>query len=325
MSEALKAHFAMVRATLDDAEAVALSTRGDDDGLTAVGKLVRSLVIDADRANYSRDVAQKGQAAAEARVEPLTAEVDRLNERVVVVTLANVEAAHKIEALEARIAELMDLVDEADREAAFDLVALIEAQQAFSVVAFGPGERTAAVVDHIRKELREVLADPSDVTEWIDVVTLALDGAWRAGHTPQAIAEALVAKRLKNEARTWPDWRTAPKDKAIEHVREDDGDCSGGTCFSGCDCEDDGDEGDTETKPVDDCGVDPFDPPTASRDRNEAAVSRCTPLPSAAKPVDVSLTGMPSPVLPTAPKPTCHGCRSVEGRGHFAGCEGGAA
>jgi len=93
-------------------------------------------------------------------------------------------------------------------------------QRAFSAKTFGPGERTAGVLDHIRKELAEIEREPSDVTEWIDVVILAFDGAWRSGHEPREIAEALVAKQTKNESRAWPDWRTAEPGKAIEHVRE---------------------------------------------------------------------------------------------------------
>lgn len=74
-----------------------------------------------------------------------------------------------------------------------DLVAHLERQRAFSVRTFGPGARTAGVLDHIRKELREIEAEPADLSEWIDVVLLAFDGAWRAGHEPAAIAAALVA------------------------------------------------------------------------------------------------------------------------------------
>lgn len=84
---------------------------------------------------------------------------------------------------------------------------------------FGPGSRAQGVVDHIRKELREIEADPTDITEWIDVVILALDGAWRAGAYPDQIIAALVAKQTKNEGRDWPDWRTADPNKAIEHVK----------------------------------------------------------------------------------------------------------
>ncbi len=104
----------------------------------------------------------------------------------------------------------------------FDLITHLHRQRAFSQRAFGPGNRTAGVLDHIRKELLEIEKDPSDIFEWIDVVLLACDGAWRNGHGPEAIAEALFAKLAKNEARQWPDWRTAEPGKAIEHVRSDE-------------------------------------------------------------------------------------------------------
>lgn len=99
------------------------------------------------------------------------------------------------------------------------VAAFVAGQRAFSSVAFGPHARPAGTVDHIRKELVEIEADPTDVKEWIDVAILALDGAWRAGHEPEDIERALFAKLEKNKARTWPDWRTADPTKAIEHAR----------------------------------------------------------------------------------------------------------
>lgn len=98
----------------------------------------------------------------------------------------------------------------------------LQRQRDFSERTFGPGPRAAGVVDHIRKELREIEENPGDLAEWIDVAILALDGAWRSGATPAQIIDGLVAKQAKNEARTWPDWRSAPADKAIEHDRADD-------------------------------------------------------------------------------------------------------
>lgn len=100
-----------------------------------------------------------------------------------------------------------------------DLVRHLTRQRAWSEQTFGPGSRAAGVVDHIRKELREIEADPADLSEWVDVIILACDGAWRAGHSPEQIASAIVAKQTRNEGRQWPDWRTAPPDKAIEHVK----------------------------------------------------------------------------------------------------------
>lgn len=112
-------------------------------------------------------------------------------------------------------------ISEPATTAAID-VAHLTRQRQFSERTFGPGPRTKGVLDHIRKELGEIEADPSDLREWVDVIILAFDGAWRAGHGPQDILDAVVAKQARNEARTWPDWRTAAPDKAIEHDRSKD-------------------------------------------------------------------------------------------------------
>lgn len=97
----------------------------------------------------------------------------------------------------------------------------IERQRAWSASTFGPGSRTTAVIDHITKELAEVADDPGDVSEWADLLILAIDGAWRAGHEPAEILAAYHEKRSVNEARSWPDWRTADPTKAIEHERSE--------------------------------------------------------------------------------------------------------
>ena len=101
----------------------------------------------------------------------------------------------------------------------FDLIAHISRQRAWSRANFGPGYSANRVVDHIRKELVEIEQAPGDVSEWVDVILLAIDGAWRAGHTPEQVAAAIEAKQEKNELRDWPDWRTQDPKKAIEHVR----------------------------------------------------------------------------------------------------------
>lgn len=100
-----------------------------------------------------------------------------------------------------------------------NLIGHLYRQREFSLRTFGPGPRTEGVCDHIRKELKEIEAKPDDLSEWADVVLLALDGAWRAGYSPEEIANAIQAKQAKNEARKWPDWRTAEPGKAIEHIK----------------------------------------------------------------------------------------------------------
>lgn len=100
-----------------------------------------------------------------------------------------------------------------------DFYAHLARQEKWSRKTFGPGTRTRGICDHIRKELLEIEDDPRDLEEWIDVVMLALDGAWRTGATPTEIIRALGAKQTKNEGRNWPDWRSADPNKAIEHVK----------------------------------------------------------------------------------------------------------
>ena len=99
------------------------------------------------------------------------------------------------------------------------LLDIIIRQRRFSQKAFGPGYRTRSIVTHIRKELVEVLEAPDDLDEWIDVIILGLDGAWRTGATPADILVTLQRKQEKNERRRWPDWRMIGQDKPIEHIK----------------------------------------------------------------------------------------------------------
>lgn len=103
----------------------------------------------------------------------------------------------------------------------FNFEDFLHRRNVFSLDTFGPGKRHQPVIDHIRKELVEIEATPDDLEEWIDVLLLAFDGAWRCtGAQPEEVIEMLEYKVLKNQNRKWPDWRTADPDKAIEHLRE---------------------------------------------------------------------------------------------------------
>ena len=105
-------------------------------------------------------------------------------------------------------------------------------QVAMSRQTFGPSERTAGVIDHIRSELEEIGREATSfdrALEWVDVVILARDGLWRAlsandpSATTRELAEEAVrlieAKQDRNDFRDWPDYRTADPNASIEHVR----------------------------------------------------------------------------------------------------------
>lgn len=97
-----------------------------------------------------------------------------------------------------------------------DIAEYVRRQMEWSRVVFGPGRRTEGVLKHIEKEVQEVRRSPTDL-EWIDIVILALDGAWRAGYTPEQIADALAYKQAKNMRREWPS--PVSEDEPVEHVR----------------------------------------------------------------------------------------------------------
>jgi hypothetical protein len=105
-----------------------------------------------------------------------------------------------------------------DNQMNVDLVDYIEVQKEWSERVFGPGQRTKGICEHIRKELAEIEQAPADLMEWIDVVILALDGAWRAGHSAESISKALVEKFEINLKRKWP--MAGPENRAIEHIKE---------------------------------------------------------------------------------------------------------
>ena len=92
-------------------------------------------------------------------------------------------------------------------------------QRNFSAKAFGPGKRHKGITNHIRDELREIEENPEDLEEWVDVIQLAIDGAWRQGYSPRQITQAMKGKLDKNEARQWPDWKQTHEDQPIKHIK----------------------------------------------------------------------------------------------------------
>lgn len=101
-----------------------------------------------------------------------------------------------------------------------NLIKFITRMKEFSLNTFGPGPRVGGIREHIRLELQEIKRNPNDVTEWCDVILLALDGAWRQGFSSEEICDAIKAKQVKNENRNWPYWRNYTKHEAIPHIPE---------------------------------------------------------------------------------------------------------
>lgn len=97
------------------------------------------------------------------------------------------------------------------------MVEYLKRQWDWSRRTFGEGRRTKGIIQHITKELLEIEANPDDLSEWVDVVILALDGYWRHGGNPESLMADLQAKQDKNFSRQWPTPKS--EDEAVEHVR----------------------------------------------------------------------------------------------------------
>lgn len=122
------------------------------------------------------------------------------------------------------IAEI-DRMWQRERELVADgLIEYLTRQWEWSKRTFGPGKRTAGIVQHIRKELVEIEAKPTDLSEWCDVIILVMDGFWRHGGLAEGLMPALLAKQAKNFARTWP--TPTSEDVAAEHDRSTDDECT---------------------------------------------------------------------------------------------------
>lgn len=92
----------------------------------------------------------------------------------------------------------------------------IQRHKNWSLLTFGEGQRTEGLCKHIAKELDEIRQSPNDLMEWIDVIILALDGAWRSGYSPVEIVNALVQKQAINFERKWVQ---SGEDEPTEHDR----------------------------------------------------------------------------------------------------------
>lgn len=100
------------------------------------------------------------------------------------------------------------------------LAEFFDAKARWSEATFGPGDRYDRVLKHIRKELKEIARKPDDLEEWVDLVFLAMDGAWRSAKANgESFVAMILSKHAKNLVREWPDWRTLKPGQVAEHVR----------------------------------------------------------------------------------------------------------
>jgi hypothetical protein len=113
---------------------------------------------------------------------------------------------------------IVAMLNQVDRAVGDSLAAYLGRSEEWSARTFGHGLRTKGIVQHIQKELAEILEKPHDLSEWVDVMILAMDGYWRHGGDPKEIMQRLQLKQDVNFARQWPP--IGPEDQAMEHVKD---------------------------------------------------------------------------------------------------------
>lgn len=80
---------------------------------------------------------------------------------------------------------------------------------------FGSGEdRHRSTMNHLKREVDEIIADPSDLEEYADVLILLVDAARMAGFHTDDLLDAAYAKHEVNKKRTW---KPADIDGVHEH------------------------------------------------------------------------------------------------------------
>jgi hypothetical protein len=90
------------------------------------------------------------------------------------------------------------------------LIDYIAEHAAWSKRTFGGDVRQAAILSSILAEIDEVRGAPTSdqaLQAWVDIARHALDGAWRSGHTPFAVMQALVTAQTMDVTRRYPPLR----------------------------------------------------------------------------------------------------------------------
>lgn len=88
----------------------------------------------------------------------------------------------------------------------------------WSLRTFGIRKVTGPL-NHLKSEIDEIIADPTDVEEFADALILLQDAAWRSGHKMSEIFEAALAKNEKNKKREWPPRGQVNEQGFTEHVK----------------------------------------------------------------------------------------------------------
>lgn len=82
---------------------------------------------------------------------------------------------------------------------------------------FGGGRNPRPILNHLRREVDEAIADPFDPMEYADILLLLVDAARNAGITGDEMIDYAYRKLEINKSRKWG---SPNPDGSIEHIKE---------------------------------------------------------------------------------------------------------
>lgn len=97
-----------------------------------------------------------------------------------------------------------------------DIRKLAAEQAKWADETFGSHRDPRPTLQHLQREVIEVMDSPYDAEEYADCFLLVMDAARRAGFDIEYLLQAATAKYIVNTNRTWA---TPDADGVMEHVK----------------------------------------------------------------------------------------------------------
>lgn len=96
---------------------------------------------------------------------------------------------------------------------------LQDAITAWADSVFGKDRHPKHILQHLKKEIEELLQEPSNLDEYADVGILWLNAAAKAGYKVDDLYYAMIGKMMVNKSRKWG---KMDENGVVEHVREEE-------------------------------------------------------------------------------------------------------
>jgi hypothetical protein len=84
---------------------------------------------------------------------------------------------------------------------------------------FGKDRKPEYILQHLKKEIEELIKDPSSLEEYADVGILWLNAAKKTGYDVDDLYFAIVGKMWVNKCRKWG---KMDENGVVEHIRENE-------------------------------------------------------------------------------------------------------